>query len=381
MANINEVIDQNGNHNPIEDSTARSAISAIKNGTSIDNFAAVESALLGKVDTVTGKGLSTNDYSNADAAKVSNLANIKTIGSGLSLNSSTGELTATGISINIDDVIDNTSTNPVQNMVIAEALADKVDAVNGKGLSTNDYTDIDKGIVDGVTQALSGKQDTISDLATIRSGASAGATAYQKPVSGIPGTDLSSAVQTSLGKADTAVQDVTGKADKVSNATNGNFASLNASGNLTDSGKKASDFMASDGVVANPSGTATGTLTKLQIDSTVYSISGGGGGSTVTVDTDGAGSSSSAKYQRVNVDSTHYEIEGTRYMESSSKSTSSGTDTFTFTNVTDASNKVFDYYCDKFGVAPTGVTISGTTVNVIFASSDNVTKCRIYIRG
>lgn len=36
---------------------------------------------------------------------------------------------------------------------------------------------------------------------------------------------------------------VSGKADKVSNATNGNFASLDANGNLVDSGKKASDFM------------------------------------------------------------------------------------------------------------------------------------------
>ncbi len=34
-----------------------------------------------------------------------------------------------------------------------------------------------------------------------------------------------------------------GKADKVSNATNGNFAGLNTSGNLTDSGKKAADFV------------------------------------------------------------------------------------------------------------------------------------------
>lgn len=55
-------------------------------------------------------------------------------------------------------------------------------------------------------EGLAGKQDTISDLSTIRSGASAGATAYQKPQAGIPKTDLASAVQTSLDKADTAVQ-------------------------------------------------------------------------------------------------------------------------------------------------------------------------------
>lgn len=40
----------------------------------------------------------------------------------------------------------------------------------------------------------------------------------------------------------TAHQDVSGKVDKVSGATNGNFAGLNASGEVVDSGKKASDF-------------------------------------------------------------------------------------------------------------------------------------------
>ena len=102
---------------------------------------------------------------------------------------------------------------------------------------------------------------------------------------------------------------------------------------------------------------------------------------TVSIDSTGTASASGSKYQRVGINSAYTEIDGTRYMESSSKTTSSGTDTFTFTNVTDASNKVFDFYCDKFGVAPTGVTISGTTVSVNFNSSDSVTKCRIYIRG
>ena len=53
---------------------------------------------------------------------------------------------------------------------------------------------------------LAAKQDTINDLASIRSGASAGATAYQKPSSGIPKSDLSTGVQSSLNKADTALQ-------------------------------------------------------------------------------------------------------------------------------------------------------------------------------
>lgn len=39
-------------------------------------------------------------------------------------------------------------------------------------------------------------------------------------------------------------QDITGKADKVSGATAGNFAGLDANGNLVDSGKKPADFQA-----------------------------------------------------------------------------------------------------------------------------------------
>lgn len=63
-----------------------------------------------------------------------------------------------GSSVTVDSVLSNTSENPVQNKVITSAL-------NGK---------------------------------------------YEKPSGGIPKTDLASAVQTSLGKADSALQSVPG---------------------------------------------------------------------------------------------------------------------------------------------------------------------------
>lgn len=50
------------------------------------------------------------------------------------------------------------------------------------------------------------KQDVITDLATIRSGAAAGATAYQKPSTGIPSSDMASTVQDALTAAGTAYQ-------------------------------------------------------------------------------------------------------------------------------------------------------------------------------
>ena len=52
-------------------------------------------ALADKVDKVAGKGLSENDYTTADKTKLTDLANIKLIGSNLTLTSATGELSAT----------------------------------------------------------------------------------------------------------------------------------------------------------------------------------------------------------------------------------------------------------------------------------------------
>ena len=47
-----------------------SQIAAIQDGQNIDSFSDVETALANKVDKVTGKGLSTNDYDNTEKAKV-----------------------------------------------------------------------------------------------------------------------------------------------------------------------------------------------------------------------------------------------------------------------------------------------------------------------
>lgn len=82
----------------------------------------VYTALADKVDKVTGKGLSTEDYTTEDKTKLGGLANIKSVGSGLNLNSSTGELTAP-----IDSALSDLSTNPVQNSVVKAAIDAKAD--------------------------------------------------------------------------------------------------------------------------------------------------------------------------------------------------------------------------------------------------------------
>ena len=58
----------------------------------------------------------------------------------------------TDTSFIVDGELSETSENPVQNKTIKAALSDKVDKIEGKGLSTNDYTNKDKDILDKLSK-------------------------------------------------------------------------------------------------------------------------------------------------------------------------------------------------------------------------------------
>ena len=138
-----------------------------------------------KVDKVVGKGLSANDYTTEDKAKLDGLpnstqlidefnrfeekankvTNITEDSTDTQYPSAAAvwdltEETKKTISEKIKDVEDkivtvdtelsSTSANPVQNKVVTAALDGKVDKVDGKGLSTNDYTAKDKAKLDGL---------------------------------------------------------------------------------------------------------------------------------------------------------------------------------------------------------------------------------------
>lgn len=126
-----------------------------------------------KVDKETGKGLSTNDYTYADKAKVDAIP-------------ASPKYT--------DTVYDDTA---VKNRLTAvENEVAGIEAGSGSGFSGsyNDLTD-KPTIPDAVTEA------TVSGWGFTKNTGT-----YSKPTGGIPKTDLASAVQTSLGKADSALQ-------------------------------------------------------------------------------------------------------------------------------------------------------------------------------
>ena len=89
---------------------------------------------------------------------VSNNKVDKVDGKGLSTNDFTTELktkldgiAAEATKVTVDSEMSSTSTNPVQNKAIQAALDKKVTAVSGKGLSTNDFTAAYKTKLDALT--------------------------------------------------------------------------------------------------------------------------------------------------------------------------------------------------------------------------------------
>lgn len=112
----------------------------------------------------------------------------------------------------LDDVEDVVPTSAS----ITNKLVTKSEASVDSALSSTSEHAVQNKVVKA---AIDAKQDTL--------------TFDTSPTSGSTNPVTSSGVYTAL-------QD---KADKVTSATNGNFAGLDANGNLTDSGKKASDFV------------------------------------------------------------------------------------------------------------------------------------------
>lgn len=162
----------------------------------------INAALEHKVNKVTGKGLSTEDYTTAEKNKLRDIApnaeaNVNpdwnaTSGKSQILNKPTiptvdvtkayvdnalttkadlvngkvplSQLPEIPSSITVDSSLSSTSTNPVQNKVINTALSNKVDKVSDKQLSTCDYTTVDKTKVNNLSTVVTGL--SITPIAT-----------------------------------------------------------------------------------------------------------------------------------------------------------------------------------------------------------------------
>ena len=121
--------------------------------TNDSNFATT-TALDTKVDKVNGKGLSTNDYTTAEKQKLANIANGA---NNYTLPVATSSILGgvkSGTDITIDasgnvSVNDDSHNHTIGNVDgLQNALNGKVDKIDGKGLSANDFTTEDKTKLD-----------------------------------------------------------------------------------------------------------------------------------------------------------------------------------------------------------------------------------------
>lgn len=194
-----------------------------------------ENPVQNKVIKVELDKLSASMLSASMKEKVINLKPIYLIGSGLNLDEITGELTASGIDVPIDDHLSDTSINPVQNKVITvplQALQGSVLTKMQKMLSAqqdnfavfdNDGQVIDSNISKDIVPSSASSSNKLlvkSDIDNALSDTS------ENPVQNKVITVPLQALQGSM--AD--------KANKVTSATNGDIATLDANGDLTDSG-------------------------------------------------------------------------------------------------------------------------------------------------
>jgi predicted CopG family antitoxin len=136
------------------------------------------SRLSTKVDKVTGKGLSTNDYTTAEKNKLTAITGTNTGDQDLSAYAT---LTDLQVKANVNDV--------------TTSLATKVDKVTGKGLSTNDFSNSEKSKLAAILGTNTGDQDlsayaTLTELQT-RASVSDVLTSLSTKVDKVTGKELS----------------------------------------------------------------------------------------------------------------------------------------------------------------------------------------------
>lgn len=154
-----------------------------------------------------GKGLSTNDYTTAEKNKLNGIAE----GAEVNVQANWAETDTAD-----DAFIKNKPTIPSKTSDLTNDSGFITSADVPEGATASSSTPLMDGTASVGTETAfargdhrhptdTSRQAVISDLADIRSGAAAGATAYQKPGTGIPATDLDSAVQTQLTAASNAI--------------------------------------------------------------------------------------------------------------------------------------------------------------------------------
>ena len=154
--NLNDIQDEIiNNTNTLKNKADASALANKADASALANKADA-SALANKVDKVSGKGLSTNDYTTAEKEKLAGLSNYTHPDDASTRHVADADKTKWNgyealIATLTQKVENKADASALANKADASALANKVDKVSGKGLSTNDYTTSEKEKLAGLS--------------------------------------------------------------------------------------------------------------------------------------------------------------------------------------------------------------------------------------
>jgi len=179
---------------------------------------ATQTALATKVDKVTGKGLSTNDYTTAEQTKLATITGTNTGDeTTASIKTKLGVTTLSGSNTGDQDL-----SGLITTTTLTSSLASKVDKVTGKGLSTNDYTTAEQTKLSAITGTNTGDETTASIKTKLGVTTLSGSNTGDQDLSGLATT---ATVTSSLASK---VDKVTGKGLSTNDYTTAEQAKLTA---------------------------------------------------------------------------------------------------------------------------------------------------------
>lgn len=209
----------------------------------------IKEKLSGKVDKVEGKGLSTNDYTDADKAKVSKIV---TNGDGKKFLANDGtyvepEGAVKDVKVNGKSVVSNYEANidlsSYAKTSTTDELDNRIEALENMGSYVGTFDTY--ALVPNNKSGFS--QITVNDYVNVRA---------DENHSNLTTRYIATAINKTTGVITwtydiTYTTDISGKMDKVKSATNTNLAVFDNVGQIQDSGKKVSDFVLSANKITN----------------------------------------------------------------------------------------------------------------------------------
>jgi hypothetical protein len=239
------------------------------------NASDVTASLATKVDKVSGKDLSTNDYSTAEKTKLAAITGTNTGDQDLSAYATTAQVatkanaadvtTSLATKANASDVTTSLATK-ANTADVTTSLATKVDKVTGKELSTNDYTTAEKTKLAAITGTNTGDQDLSAYATTAQVATKANASDV---TTSLATKANASDVTTSLATKATASDVTASLATKVDKVTGKELSTNDYT--TAEKDKLAAITGTNTGDQVNITGNA-GTATKLQSSVTINGI-------------------------------------------------------------------------------------------------------------